>query len=229
MEGVSKFLEFLQGLSWGGVFISVIGLLILACLFVIIIAGKYFVEHPEKIMDRITKYSEEKHAKSFAYRMESSPKIEDCLDKLVLESDAARAFIIEMHNGKYNSAGLSFNYGAMNYESVNEGIESVRDDYVDFTLERFQLCYKVYKDGFWSGTIDELSKVDKRLALRMRSNDTRTDYLAVVMIYGENSEIGFLGITYHKGDEIDEEKTHKLLMKYAAQLSPLLDGSMAEK
>lgn len=182
--------------------------------------------HPDIIFEKYEEYAEQKHAESFYYRMKASPQVQSYMDQMRLESKGMRTFIIEMHNGKYNAAGLSFNYGALTYESVSEGYDSVLDDYIDFSLERYPTLGRIYEEGYWSGTVDELMKKDKHLALKLESNDV--EYFAATMIYGMKGDIGFIGVTYDHTD-INVTKTKQILVKYAMKISPLLDGAEAGK
>lgn len=182
--------------------------------------------HPDIIFEKYEEYAEQRHAESFYYRMKASPQIQSYIDQMRLECNGMRTFIIEMHNGKYNAAGLSFNYGALTYESVSEGYDSVLDDYIDFSLERYPTLGRIYEEGYWSGTVDELMEYDKHLALKLKSNDV--EYFVATMIYGTKGDIGFIGTTYDHTD-INVAKTKQVLVKYAMKISPLLDGAEAKK
>lgn len=182
--------------------------------------------HPDIIFEKYEEYAEQKHAESFNYRMRTSPQVQSYMDQMRMESDGMRTFIIEMHNGKYNAAGLSFNYGALTYESVSEGHESVMDDYIDFSLERYPMLGQIYDNGFWSGTVEDLMDEDRHLALKLESNDAK--YFAAAMIYGTKGDIGFIGVTYDHTD-VNTLKIKQVLVKYAMKISPLLDGEEAKK
>lgn len=187
----------------------------------------YLVKNPEYLFDKYTEYAERKHTESFQQRMEVSPLVQSTVDKLRIEERSLRSFVVEMHNGKYNSAGLSFNYGMLTYESLSDSVESVKEDYADFSLERYPILMHVYKTGYWAGNVEELKKIDNRLALRLESNNA--SYMALAMIYGESESIGFVGITYKEGDKISKDETRLILLKYSSMLSPLLDGNKDKK
>lgn len=177
-------------------------------------------------MEKYEEYAAQKHAESFYYRMKTSPQVQSYIDQMRLESNGMRTFIIEMHNRKYNAAGLSFNYGALTYESVSEGYDLVLDDYIDFSLERYPILGRIYEEGYWSGTVDDLMKYDRYLALKLKSNDV--EYFAATMIYGSKGGIGFIGVSYDHTD-VNIPKTRQLLAKYSMKISPLLDGAEAGK
>lgn len=186
----------------------------------------FLMTNPKIAFEKFIEYSEQQHNKSFDYRMKSSPMVQAHLDNLKYESGAYRCFIIELHNGKNNATGLSFNYGSLTYESCrNDSVKSVVEDYDDFSIDRYPLAFKVYNNGYWAGTVEELKTVDKHLAYCLTSNDA--NYIALTVIYGKNSEIGFLGISYQSCDSINTSTIHTMLNRTASKISPLLDGSNA--
>lgn len=190
------------------------------------IAG-YVAMNPRIIFEKYKEYEEQVHSASFDYRMKVSPFVDDYTQQILDECGGIRAFVIEMHNGKYNAAGLSFNYGSMTYEAINDTVESIREDYADFTLERYKLITKVYNDGYWSGNIEELSDIDKRLSLKLESNDAK--YIAIASIYGVKNEIGFIGVTFSDDMTENSGEIERILKKYSSKISPLLDGQKTER
>lgn len=202
--------------------------IVFSCLLMIFISyTTYLTFNPSIMFKRYSEYEAKKHNESFEYRMESAPVVQSVIDNMVIETGALRTFVIEMHNGKYNSSGLSFNYGSLTYEATRDGVESIREDYDDFTLERYPFLYKVYKLGKWSGTVVELMKIDKRLALKLQANNAY--YISLSVIYGSKNEIGFIGATFSKDDVIQKNKIENLIYRYAGKIAPYLDGEIAKK
>ena len=185
----------------------------------------YLTANPSIIFDRYRTYEDEKHKASFNYRMESSTKILNYMNELVEDSKSTRAFIIELHNGKYNSTGLSFNFGSLTYEALRNGAESIQEDYADFTLDRYSFILHLCKNGYWSGSIDDIESIDPKMAYKLRSNNVQ--YMCVMPIYGETAEIGFIGISYTDEDSKMPSNVRNILFKYSQIISPLLDGSKA--
>lgn len=202
--------------------------IIFSCFLMVFISyTTYLAFNPSIIFDRYAEYEEKKHTESFFSRMESTPVVQSMLTEVLNETHAMRAFIIEMHNGKYNASGLSFNYGSMTYEALRENSLSISEDYSDFTLERYPFFSKVYKSGYWYGSIENLTNVDKRLALKIESNDAK--YLFVNVIYGTKAEIGFIGVTFNEEDKINTKQVSTILQKYSSKIAPYLDGNGLKK
>lgn len=226
-ENESKVISFLKG---GITMIDTYGTLkiVFASLLMLFISFiTYLTFNPSFVFDRYSEYEEKKHTESFNYRMESTPIIQSITNNMVIEAKALRCFIIEMHNGKYNASGLSFNYGSLTYEGLRDNVESIQEDYSDFTLDRYPILTHVYKHGKWSGSINDLRSIDKRMALKLESNGAY--YLSISMIYGSKNDIGFIGATFGKDDYFDKNKIEILLSKYSSKISPYLDGERAKK
>ena len=186
-----------------------------------------FSLNPSIIFDKYREYDEQKHTESFNYRMRSQKAVQLLLKELMGEVHSTRCFVIELHNGKTNAAGLSFNYGSLTYECLNDTTESIMEDYSDFSLERFPITAYLYENGFWCGTTEELRSVDKKLAVRLESNGTYG--IAFTTIYGIKNEIGFLGISFDRNKSgCDRNFVSNKIRKYANELSPLLDGENAK-
>jgi hypothetical protein len=201
--------------------------IITGCLMMLFVSyATYISLNPSVIFEKYREYEEARHDESFNYRMKVIPIVQSYVDNLLLDIKADRSYIIEMHNGKYNPTGLSFNYGSLTYESLNDSIQSVREDYADFTLERYPVLVKAYKDGYWAGSLDELRTIDKSIALKMEANGCK--YAAITIIYGSKRDIGFLGVSFVNKPPKNKDEISIALKKYSSKISPYLDGEMAK-
>ena len=164
----------------------------------------------------------ESHNKALAVRQENGPKINDLLNNALIRLDADRAFVLELHNGTNNTAGLPFLYGAMTYETVCPGVTHIDEDYANVNLSRFQFPYYLEKHHIWLGSIDEFKAVDEKLALRLISNDVT--YLAIVQIHGVYNELGYFGISYCNGRQPkSKDEIIGVVMEISQKCSSLLD------
>jgi len=188
----------------------------------------YIAVNPGAMFDRYDMYIREKHAISSEYRMENTPLVRNYLNQLSLELNADRAYIIEYHNGKSNPTGLQWQYGEMTFLSDNAP-DNIKGEFQDMSIAKYPIFYNLYENMYWCGDGNELSKIDKRFALRAEINDVK--YIALAMLYGEGLEdIGVLGISYVDSTKVAEPMAIKKAMKkYSAAISPLLDGTKAGK
>lgn len=183
----------------------------------------YLTFNPEIIIDKYIKYQTEQHDNAVAYRMKNEPQIRMNLKELLMETSADRAFIIELHNGTNNTSGLPFIYGDMSYEEVRKGVTHIDEDYHDFSLQRFTFFSQLFNDGSWYGSVDQMESFDPKLALRLKSNGVHE--IGVVVMYGHEKEIGFIGISFTGNEDAhDKNQMKKVIRKYCQKISPLLDA-----
>lgn len=173
-------------------------------------------------IDRAAVEKVEAHDRAMNIRQEAKPKIDNMLEYTLSKTDCDRVFVIEMHNGTNNTAGLPFVYGEMTYETVREGVTHIDEDYTSLNLSRFSFPLFVNRHHYWIGTIEELRRADPKIAQRLASNDVT--YLALIDIHGVKNELGFFGITYCNGRQPkSREEIITVLMEESQKLSTLLD------
>ena len=172
-------------------------------------------------------YVSELHTNSVDYRMESAPIIRGYLNQLAKDTGAERAYILEFHNGKSNPTGLQWQFGDLTF--INDGTDDISDEIQNVSLSRYNFANLVHERSYWAGGIDELISIDERFYNRMRLNGGI--YYAFQMIYGSNmKEIGILGISFVKGDELPDRNTAlSAVHKYASAISPYLDEGSVRK
>lgn len=169
-----------------------------------------------------TEIRQSEHDAAVETRRAIKPDIDYMLKETLSALNADRAFIIEMHNGTNNVAGLPFIYGEMTYEKVRDGIVHIDEDYTSVNLSRFLFPTYLEQNHLWYGTLDALEGVDSKLATRMRANDV--NYLAIVSLHGVSNLLGYFGFTFC-GDKVpsDEKAVSRMLTVTAQKLSILLD------
>lgn len=175
-----------------------------------------------------TKSNHTEHDAAVEVRRNIKPQIDNLLTHTLATLDADRVFVVEMHNGTNNTAGLPFIYGEMTYEDALDGISHIDGDYESINLSRFELPYYLEEKHLFYGTVDELRKIDKKLAARIESNDAT--YIAIASIYNLTTELGYFGVSYCKGSTPPEPKKIVETLTVAMQkLSILLDSKNMDK
>lgn len=172
---------------------------------------------------RETEIRQEQHDAAIEVRRSIKPNIDLLLKDALSTLNADRAFILEMHNGTNNVAGLPFIYGEMTYEEVRNEITHVDEDYTSINLSRFAFPMYLEKNHMWNGNIYELGRVDQKLAARLASNDVT--YFAIIALHGVNNELGYFGFSFCNGKQPPgESEIEKCLNSTAQRLSILLDS-----
>lgn len=202
---------------------SVFKLLKLAFVFLIGMYVFWVGTNQDRVIEQFFANKDKEHTKLMEYRKEIAPDVKLHLNRLLIDLDMDRAFILEFHNGQVNPAGLPFHYGEMTYEEVKDNVSYVGDDYDNLSLSRFNFIDYLYQQKIWAGSIDSLMKIDEKLAFRLRSNDVR--YVAMILLRDNKQELGFLGVTSVRSDTaVNPRKVARHLIDRGQALSNLLSA-----
>jgi hypothetical protein len=166
-----------------------------------------FIEHEEKMEQRRT----------------IKPYVIDILKTTINEMGCGRAFVIELHNGSNNTAGLPFIHASMTYEVVARGIEPIDEDYQNISLTRFVFSEYLHEHDLWFGPIDEFIEMDPKMGGRLKHNGAT--YLVITTIRSEKNEIGYFGFIYYKKNELNfaNKENMEFILNSVQKLSKLLD------
>lgn len=193
-------------------------------LVLLVLITTFFLNQKAIITNIIEEQKQEQideHNKNMQIRVNDiTPKINAVLLKLLIETNADRVFVIEMHNGSNNPTGLPFVYGEITYEQVmNDSTPMIADEYGNINLSRYQFASHVFRNEIFKGDINDLCKIDQKLGSRMKENSVK--YIYMVSITGNNTDIGFLGVTY-LDNNISKDQDGKVI-NTSQKLAILLD------
>lgn len=155
-------------------------------------------------IETVDKNKEELHIKNLEKRKQMQPQINSSLEALLTSVKADRAFIIELHNGSNNLNGVPFLHGSVTYDKSIEGLENIDEEYQNLSLSRFNMSLYLHKNFNFIGSIDELNKIDKKLASKLQSNEVQ--YLAIITLHDGINEWGWFGVLYNRSTDIPSEK-----------------------
>lgn len=181
------------------------------------------------VIESINKQEREEHDVGSNVRGYVSPKINETLIKLVYELHADRAFVIEMHNGKENASSLPFVYFDMTYEEVREeeNTKYVQPHFENINMNNYTMPWYLSEHIYFIGNIEDMKKIDKRLAVRFE--DEGGGYCGFILVRSNGINIGFLGVSYKDSHpEVTDEAIHNKLTKYVQDISSLLDLNKAK-
>lgn len=178
--------------------------------------------------EQVTEERATEHEEQMSIRKNIQPQVENILREVLDKTGADRAWVIELHNGSSNTAGLPFVHCTMTYEVDGDSIESIDEDYQNLSLSRFKFPQYLHKNKVWYGTIDEFKQVDKKMANRMIVNGA--NYMVISTIETSTNELGYFGFTYCNGKipsnkAIIASETATSIQK----LSKLLDKTITEE
>lgn len=181
-----------------------------------------------EVMDENYKRRNILHAEHMKMREQIKPYVSGLLKSTLNEMNADRAFVIELHNGSNNTAGLPFIHCTMTYEEDARGIEAIDEDYQNLSLSRFTFPEYLHEHNLWLGTIEDFGEIDPKVTSRMLYNNVT--YLVITTIRSDNNEIGYYGFTYCKGKKPEDEKVMiDFVFNSVQKLSKWLDKDVKDR
>jgi hypothetical protein len=167
------------------------------------------------------------HEEKMEQRRNIKPYVTEILKTTVTQMKCGRAFVIELHNGSNNTAGLPFIHCTMTYEEDGSDIQPIDEDYQNLSLSRFSFPEFLHTHDFWHGSIDEFEKIDPKVTSRMRNNDVT--YLVIATLEIDDNEIGYFGFTYCNGKQHPSDKDiMSFVVESVQKLSKWLDKGVTE-
>jgi hypothetical protein len=179
---------------------------------------EFIAKTSDKMLDGDTKKEED--LRDFVV----TPKVQHDIAVLMYSLDADRVFIFELHNGKRNISGLPFRYADMSYEAANRenGVDRVYRKYQDVPLNMYVFPTYMYKEKFFVGTADSVEEIDYDFGKSMKEDGGK--YVSFIYLNGTYEPLGFLGISFHRSENLPDKKVIEAKMKaYGNTISELLD------
>lgn len=169
------------------------------------------IEEYVEALDKRKEEAEQKHNELVKERFKVGPHVSNELKNLLINLDADRAAILEMHNGTNNISGLPFVYGDMVYEEISPNVNYASDEFKNFNLAKLPFVSLHYDDKTWIGSVDDIEQEDPYLAAKLRV--VEVNYGAFVILEGINGPLGFLTLFFK------DEKKHPSKAKIIAELN----------
>lgn len=214
--------------SWYGSVVKLIsehGMFKMLQAFLLIIVSVFFIMfanamNNEEIIEKYLIAEVDFHSEGTDIRTEISPKVNNTLLKVMYELDADRVCVLEMHNGKENPTSLPFIYCDMTYEHTKDRVPYVSEEYENLNMAKFTFPYYLYEHKIFIGSLEQVYKIDKRLAMRLELNNVK--YIGIIIVRGSD-DIGFLMVSYLNKPEITDEMIHDNLIYYVQEIGAYLD------
>lgn len=194
---------------------------ILIILLIAITVG--FLKNPLWLYEHIEAAKEREHTEKLVERTENNYKIQSSIEKLMYKTNASRCVVISLHNGLNDISGIPYLRGSAIYESLNDNVIPVSEQYQNVMLSLYPFTNHLYFNDYFCGDLTELKKIDKSMYHRFAANETT--HLCAVSIQGKDKPIGFLFLTYtydveHHCEDIKREVQHTALeLSYLLELN----------
>ena len=80
----------------------------------------------------------------------------------------------------------------------------------------------MYTNNYWYGATEELQDLDPTFYYRIKGDGV--NYIGVLVIYGQYSLIGAVGVEYTDSDPMDKNTVRQVMHKYASKFAILLNN-----
>ena len=200
-------------------------------IILLIIVSVFFLNQEKIVSSIIANYdrkSNAEHNKLMDHKNKVvNPKVRTILVRLLAESKADRAFIMEVHNGTSNPTGQPFTYADCNYEEVStRTIKPLSGEFERIKLSLYKLPEYLLDNSIWMGSLKDLDKLDSKMATKMEVGESK--YIYVIGMVGKLNDIGLLCLSYVKTNPGFEQQTLSKLIDASQRISVLLDCEHGE-
>ncbi len=188
--------------------------------------GKSILRDNKEALDKQDKekikQEHKEHAEEIQKRIHRNPNISMVLKDMLINLNASRATVCEMHNGTNTLAGVPFVHISMTYEEISNEVQYSAEDYNAINMSRMPFISKHFESGSWIGSTDEIMREDKYLATKLKCNGD--EYMGFAVMHGKNSVLGVLTVSFSdKEKHPTKTEISRELMKASQRLSVLLD------
>lgn len=189
---------------------------------VFVVASLMFINaiDNQNVIERWIEKKEAEHAIGKDIRQKIDPKVSESLIKILYKMKADRVSILEMHNGKENMTSLPFVYCDMTYEKTVDGVPYISEEYENLNMSKFSFPDYLYRNKYFVGEISTIYTIDKKLAMRLESNNV--NYCGIALIR-TNIDIGFLMVSFMEKPSMEDNEILSNLMYYVQEIGTYLD------
>ena len=185
----------------------------------------FFSLHNQHIFfEKYNEYQEKKHTEELNERFDQIKSVNSRLNDVLYELHADRSFFIEYHNSVKSLEGAPFAYGSMSFEKLhnNRNVIFMADEFTDFTLTKYETVLYLCEHKIFIGTIDDLKKIDARLAAKLKTNNVTQ--IAIIEVWGNQQPLGILGVTWGEHEVLStySEEIDRIMRQRAADLRSIL-------
>lgn len=173
----------------------------------------FIILNPAYIFEKYQEFDDKKHSQELAERFDKMEDLNRELNETLMELHADRTFFIEYHNSVKSLQGAPFAYGSMSFEKIhpNREIMFMADEYSDFPLTKYETVSYLYENKFFIGRIEDLKKIDKRLATKLQASNVTQ--VVLIEVWGDNQPLGILGATWGE---------HEVLSTYGDKIKTVI-------
>lgn len=155
-----------------------------------------FIANPTYIFEKYNEWQDKQHDKELELRINNNEKLHILIEKLLYKTNADRIMLLELHNGGKNISNLPFAKISCVYESLNDSILPISQDYQQQNLSLFPFSNYMFNHKYYFGDTEDLLEIDRGLYYKFKSHNI--NHFACYVLYGVDKPIAFLFLSYEK-------------------------------
>ena len=194
-----------------------------ALFILLLIVGTFaFIQNPHWVFEQYNKWQEQQHTEQMEQRINNNEKLHIIIEKLLYKVDADRILLLECHNGESNINGLPFAKISAIYESLNDSVLPISQNFQQQQLSLFPFSNYMFDHKYFYGDTEELLNIDRGLFYKFKQHNI--NHFACYVLYGVDKPIAFLLVGYEKLTEKHNCKQIKeLIIEEGLQMRLLLE------
>lgn len=191
-------------------------------ILLIVVATFAFVSNPFYLFEKYEEWQKIQHDKDMELRINNNEKLHLLIEKIMYKTDADRVMLLELHNSGSNIANLPFVKLSCIYESLNDSILPLSQEYQQQQLSLFPFSSYLFKHKYYYGNTEGLLNIDRGLYYKFKSNNI--NHFACYVIEGVEKPLAFLFVGYEDIiDTHDCKKIKQYITEEGMKISLLLE------
>lgn len=181
-----------------------------------------FIANPFYLFEKYEEWQKKQHDKEMELRIENNEKLHLLIEKIMYKTNSDRVMLMELHNSGSNIANLPFVKLSCIYESLNDSILPLSQEYQQQQLSLFPFSSYLFKHKYFYGNTEDLLNIDKGLYYKFKLHNI--NHFACYVVEGIDKPLAFLFVGYeHLNTNHDCKKVKSIIVEESIKMSLLLE------
>ena len=151
-------------------------------------------------------------------------KINDCLKRVLVKTNACRVALVRFHNGGRDMNGLSFLKMSMTNEETALGISPLMPEFQNMFRSFFSyLCEQLVTEGHcYIDDVEKLKELDTTMYDYLKTRGVQATY-SIPIVNNQDTVVGFIYISFMSKSKVDKKQVESCLHDKKIKIETLLN------